>query len=148
MEILYQLGLNKTFFYQITFFLISALFLWRFLFVPYLRIMEIRKHKTTGATEGAASIIAATEELAIDYEGKTKGHHARIHAVSAEYKKQGAQEEEAILTAARTNANEILKQNQKLIKQEVDSARQELEKQIPVLAATIASKVLGRELQK
>jgi len=146
MEILFQLGLNKSFFPQLAFFLISGFFLTFFLFRPYLKIIEVRRKKTTGASEHAAHLIAATEELAMDYEGKVRTQNEKLNEIFAEFKKQGNVEEEKILSQARTYAQEILNKTQQEIAKDLNVARRELEKQIPILAGSIASKVLGREI--
>ena len=146
MDILFQLGLNKTVIPQFVFFIVSTFFLTFFLFRPYMKILEVRRKSTSGTSEHAAHLIAATEELAMDYEGKVRTQNEKLVETFAELKKHGAVEESRILTEARLRAQDTLAKNQKQIVQELGTARVELEKQIPILAGSIASKVLGREI--
>src|SRR5688572_9461375 len=101
MEILYQLGLNNTFWSQLAFFLISSIFLWKFMFTPYVRIIEYRRKNTVGATDQAAHLIAAADQLAVDYEGRVKSQTERVNTIFSEIKKQSAAEEEKIIAEAR-----------------------------------------------
>ena len=147
MEILYQLGLDKTFWIQLVCFLVSGFFLSVFMFRPYLRIIEARRKSTVGATDHAAHLVAATDALVMDYEGKVRSQNEKLTDTFAEFKKRGAAEEERLLAEARARAQALMTENNARIAKEIGAAQKDLETQVPALANAIAAKVLGRELR-
>ena len=147
MEILYQLGLDKTFWIQLVCFLVSGFFLSVFMFRPYLRIIDARRKSTVGATDQAAHLVAQTDALILDYEGKVRRQNEKLTETFAEFKKLGAAEEERLLAEARARAQAMMAENHARIAKEIAQVQKDLETQVPALANAIATKVLGRELR-
>jgi F-type H+-transporting ATPase subunit b len=146
LEILGQLGLDQTVWIQLGFFILSYLFLSRFLFKPYLRNLKYRKKNTGGALNEAAQLATITERLAIDYQGKMKKQNEVADQEYSKLKSAGAKEEEKLVSEARIRANKLLDETKKKISSEVTKTKEELRTQIPQISGLIASRLLGRNL--
>ena len=146
MEILTQLGVDKTIWIQLGFFFLSYFFLSQFLFKPYARNLEFRKKNTTVAVEEANKIMTATEFLSMDYEGKMKTQNEQFLIAYNKIKNEGHEEEQKLLAAARLRAEGMIAEAGKKIEKEIKVAREQLQKQVPELSKLTAKKLLGRDL--
>jgi F-type H+-transporting ATPase subunit b len=146
MEILAQLGLDQTVWIQLVFFLISYLFLSKFLFAPYMRNLEFRKKNTGGSVEEASKTAADTERLVLDYQSKMKAQNESATVVYNKLKQEAQSEEEKLVTAARAKSSELVDQTKKKIATDIAVSRDNLRGQVPQLSGLIASRVLGRDL--
>ncbi|MCC6276688.1 MAG: ATP synthase F0 subunit B [Oligoflexia bacterium] len=146
MDIIKQLGINSTVWIQLGLFLVSYLFLSTFLFRPYLKILELRKKRTTGSVEEASKLAAATDTLVMDYQGKVQSHNHVAAQIYEKLKSEGAREEEKLLNDARTKANSLVQETREKVVRDIKAAKESLKTQAPTLSRSIASRVLGRDL--
>jgi ATP synthase F0 subunit b len=128
------------------FFGISYFFVSQFMIKPYQRNLAYRKKNTGGSLAEANNINAGTEKLVAQFQEQLKKQNETCQSIYEKIKNEGLQEEERILSAARTQGSELIDQTKKKIASELKSAKESLKAQIPELGELIASRVLGRDL--
>ncbi|MBK9293682.1 MAG: hypothetical protein IPM57_04435 [Oligoflexia bacterium] len=146
MEILTQLGINKTIWIQLAFFIISYLAVSQLIFKPYSRNLKFRKKQTVDAAAEANKVLSHADVLAIEYEEKLKNQNEKILHLFGQLKSEGVAEEHKLLLSARQNAEKVLNQANQKITQEVALAKKELQQKLPEFSKAAASKLLGRSL--
>lgn len=146
MEILAQLGIDGTLWVQLVLFMISYFFMSTFIFKPYLKNLEYRKKNTTGANEEASKLMATTEHLTLEYERKMKANNETVAQIFNQFKNEGKLEEQRLISAARTKAEQNLSAANNNIEKEIQSVRAQIEKTLPEMSKTAAGKLLGRDL--
>jgi len=140
------LSIDQSILFQIVLFLALWMFLRKFLFEPYLAVMQQRTQRSEGAVKEAQQVRADAESI----EGRYKAQLAEtrtgtMQQVDTVYR--AAEEQAKTLTdAGRAEANQTLATLRTSLQQEIAAARQELESRAPEFARTIAEKLLGRPL--
>ncbi len=119
----------------------------RYLFGPYLKLVEAREAATSGAVDTIRNKKNQIESARVSYErvvteGRVAAMKEKLAAVSAA-KKEAAQ----ITEKAEKEAHEALKQGRTALQGELDALRQESLKHVDSLAQGIVSKITGRGAQ-
>lgn len=143
MELLKTLGLDSTVAFQFGIFLIVYLFLSNLLFKPYLKAFNKRKEQTIGKTDTAERFITETAELEGEYETKAREINQKFKVIYDESRSQALKEHDRLVAEARSKAKELTEKAQKEISVQMQSARDELKAQVPVIAKTITTQVVG-----
>ena len=141
-----MISLDISILYQVILFVILGLLLNKILFQPYLRLLDEREQKTTGAQHDSTELEHEGARLRAQYEEKI-----------AQARSTAAIEREGILQVAREEREKILGQARQEAEQHLTRVRQEIAAALEVerrLAATeaatiageIASKVIGRKV--
>jgi len=145
-QILYDLGVNQTFWIQLAYFLISYFFVSQFLIKPYKANLEFRKKNTGGSLTHASTLNVETEKLMIQYQEKAKAQNATAQTVFEKLRLEAQGEEERLIGSSRKKGNEIIDQTKKKVITELSLARDQLKAQVPLISELIASRVLGRKV--
>lgn len=146
MDILAQLGIDKTVFHQLGLFLVSYFFLSKFLFQPYLRNLEYRRKNTGGSIEEAGELEAQAAVAAEKFRNELSAQNQELQAAYQKIKGEGQATQEKLLTDAREKASNLLKKNRQQIETEMAEAQKSLKKDIPEISSLVAGRVLGRDL--
>jgi len=140
------LQLDYTLFIQIANFLILMFLLNRVLYRPVRRILGKRKEEMN-----------AFQSMIEDFQKRTAGHAKKIEQDTAETRKEGLKDKEALksqgldeekqmLRKASSAAADKLSQARKELEGKVTGVRQSLEKEMALFSKELAEKVLGRSL--
>lgn len=143
-EILEQLEINKTFFFQFVlfglfFFILSAIYL-----KPFQKLIEKRNHKLKNDAQSASDLLRAVETRLADYERALS--HSR-HEAQNSYEKAisdvRAKEDAAINGVKEEMKKDYLKITQQL-QEEKAKVESELKSQASQMADAVAQKILGK----
>lgn len=137
---------NFTLFIQMGLFFISYALLHFLVFVPYLRLHDARRAKTSGLKEKALQEREKAEKLREEYDTFMKAERRKAAAWTDEEKKKVAEEERAIISQARDSVGEELKKAREATAQETERVRRDLAPQVVEYSSQIASKLLGRKV--
>ena len=141
-----MISLDISILYQVVLFVISWLFLKKILFQPYLKLLEERERKTTGAQHDSTDLEREGARLRAQYEEKIAQAQAAAQAAKEEILQSGRLEREKILGEARAEAAQILERVRQEIAAAVGEERRRAATEASALAAEMASKALGRKV--
>jgi F-type H+-transporting ATPase subunit b len=140
-----QLGLDYTFFLELGIFLILFLFLSKFYFKPFLKLLETRYQRTVADKEKAEQLMAEAQAKWNEYKGILSearvGARTEFETAMKEVKKQEAEE----LTKAREEAKRITQQTAEEITHQRVAVKKQLDSDVEILSQTISEKLLSRQ---
>lgn len=131
---------------QFALFLITVYVSNKLLFQPYLQLRERRKAGIEGARAEAERMIAEADAKRADHEKKLTAARDQAAEEGRKIRLEAAAYEKEATEKARTSAQEAVAAAQKKVRSETEAARAQLLPQAEVLARTISSKLLGREV--
>lgn len=117
------------------------------LFDPLLKVFEERERRTEGAKVEARHMDERAGELLKKYEAELDTVRREAARERETLRAETARLEAKIMAEARAEAAEVLEAGKAKIRLEMQTLREELVRQRPELAAEIASRILGREVQ-
>ena len=138
---------DLTFLAQLVLFTTFIVVMKPMLFDPLLRVFEERERRTEGAKDEAREMDEEAIQLSKRYEAELEKAHKVAAAEREKARLETAKIEAKILAEARAEVAVILEQGKARNASEVKQMRDDLEKGRPALAAEIASKMVGREVQ-
>ena len=132
---------------QIAVFVVLLLVLKPLLFDPMLKLFEEREKRIEGTRHAASKEDQRSAQALAKYEGiLTKAREAG-NAERDELRSAGQKREAEIMTRVRAQTAQTVEQGRSAIANESKEARAKLGAEAAGLARTIASRVLGREVQ-
>ena len=141
-----MIHLDHSIVYQIVLFVVLWLILNKLLFQPYLRLLEEREHKTTGAQHDSVDLEHEGAKLKAQYDEKIAQGQAAGYAAKEAINQDARQQREKILGQARDEASRTLDQ----VRQEVAAALEREKRlaaaEVSAVAADMVHKVLGRRV--
>lgn len=141
-----MISLDISIVYQVILFVVLWLILSKVLFQPYLKLLDERERRTSGAQHDSTELEREGARLRAQYEEKI----AQAQSVAAAEREgilQVAREErEKILGQARQEAEQTLARRRQEIATALESERRLAAAEAATLAVDIASKVLGRKV--
>lgn len=140
------IDLDSTVFVQLALFLVTAFVLSRVLFRPYLAVRAAREQGIEGARDEARRMEEEARARMDQYEQSMAAARAKAADERNRLRAEAARREREIAEAARQKAAAALEEARRKIAVEEREARQELEPRAREIAASIARKILGREL--
>lgn len=141
-----MISLDISIVYQVILFVVLWLVLNKVLFQPYLKLLDERERRTSGAQHDSTELEHEGARLRAQYEEKIAQAQS-VAAVEREAILQVAREErEKILGQARQDAEQTLAQRRQEIATALESERRLAAAEAATLAADIAGKVLGRRV--
>lgn len=144
-EILEQLELNQTFFYQfITFFVVFVL-LSQIYFKPFMKLFELRHKRTVEDREAADKLTQQASVKLQEYQHRLSEARATAHAEFERLIDEVKQEESAQLARARDEAKKITQEAAESVTGQKDKLRRDLEVDVESLAHSIAEKFLNKK---
>jgi F0F1-type ATP synthase membrane subunit b/b' len=138
---------NATLFVQLGLFLICYFMLKTFVFGPYLRLLELRREKTSGLKEKAASDSIRAEKLKGDYDAFMKTERRKLSGWLDDERKKVSEEARSIIQGAREGVAVELKGRRAQIQKEAEEARKQLAPLVGEYSSLIATKVVGRKIK-
>ena len=142
-DILRQLGVNETLFFQLAIFIAVFSVLHALVFKPYFGAYEKRKGATQGNTNVAEKLVGQTRELEAKYQNKARELSTEIKAIYEKARLEGLVEQDKIIAEARESTQRILEKAHIHIQEEATLAREKLNRETPEIGAAIADRLLG-----
>jgi F-type H+-transporting ATPase subunit b len=131
---------------QLGLFLLLFLVCNALLFQPYLRLRARRREGIQGAREEAARMTAEADARLADYESKLATARTRAGEEQRKVRAEAAAYERETTEAARKAAMKALDEANAKVQADTEAARAQLLPQAQLLAKTMASRILGREV--
>ena len=114
-----MIAIDYTLFIQIGLFLFLWFFLSRFVFPPFLRLLEEREHKTEGVKSEAKSAAEEAERLRVAYEKEITRATEEGNAIKEEIRQEALQAREKLLNQVREETTHFLQTVRNEIQQEM-----------------------------
>lgn len=143
-----QLMPDKTIFFQLAIFIVVAISLNHFVFKPILKILNLRYAKTKGDKGKIESLIAKTDALVKEYEGKMRQAKLEGMQIKEGIRREGDEQGQKIVHEAKQASLAQIGKIKNEIAEEGKKAALNLEEQAKTLSKELAQKVLGREINK
>jgi len=143
MDIIHQLGVNHTYFFQFGIFLITVTAL-SFVFRDFSSLLERRALATRGSEDLAGDIGKQLLDLNAKYETKARQLNSEIQKVYSEYRAEATADQEKLISASRQKANILIEQTRTKVAHEVTESTRRLTDEIPLVAQAISQKLLTR----
>jgi len=140
------IDLDWTVLVQFALFLMLYVVANKLLFQPYLKLRERRKAGIEGARAEAERMGAQAEAKLADYEKKLAVARGRANEEGRKVRAEGMAHEREVTDKARAEAQKAIADATAQMRAQADVARSQLMPQAAVLAKSIASKLLGREV--
>ena len=141
-----MISLDISILYQIVLFIILWLILNRILFKPYLKLLDAREQRTTGAQHDSSDLEHEGARLRVQYEEKIVQARTAGYAAKEAILQTGRLEREKILAEAREQAAQTLERARREIASALEQERRIAAAEAAALAADMASKALGRKV--
>jgi F-type H+-transporting ATPase subunit b len=141
-----MISLNISILYQIVLFVVLWLILNKLLFQPYLRLLDERERRTTGAQRDSAELEHEGERLRARYQEKIAQGQAAGYAAKEAILQEARAEREKILAEARQEAAQNLEGVRSEIAAAMERERRLAASEVVALAVEMASKALGRRV--
>ena len=139
-----MISLDISILYQIVLFVVLWLILNKILFQPYLRLLEQREHRTTGAEHDSAELEHEGSRLRAQYEEQISQAQIAGYAAKEVIVQDGRQQREKILAQARQEAASQLDRVRHEVALALERDQQLAALEAKAVAAEMVSKVLGR----
>jgi F-type H+-transporting ATPase subunit b len=141
-----NLDFDLTFIIQLAFVLILMVVLKRFVFDPYLEVLDARESRTVTTRSEADEKKAKADARLAAHEDALASARARALAAKTQLRAVGVDHKEQAISAARTDANATIQAAQNEVTQQIDAARSAISGEVDTLAREIVAKVIGRQV--
>ena len=141
------LSVNYTVFIQIVIFLIAIYILNKFVFKPFINLVDRRDMLTRGAIEEAHELEEKVKAIIEEYDVKL--NEARAFAAEERNKliQEGQNVSQEIIGEARNETGALLDEAKTKLEAETKEIKDKIKNDIDGLATDIASKVMGKEVR-
>ena len=140
MEILLQLGANKTAFVQFFIFAISITILTIFVFGPYFNANDQRLQNTEGAEDITKNTIEKSKKLNLVYQTKARAINDQIKAVFDTEKLQAMKTSEDLIKSAKAESESMLNK----ARTEIDNNKKQAKQQVVTLSHEISEQLFKK----
>jgi F-type H+-transporting ATPase subunit b len=141
-----MISLDFSVVYQIILFLVLWVILNKIFFQPYLRLLEERERRTSGAQQDSVELEHEGVRLKTEYEDKIGRAQAAGYAAKDAIVQDGRRQREKILTEAREEAAGTLERVRRDVATSVEQEKQVAAVEVVAVARDMVSKVLGRRV--
>ena len=141
-----MISLDISILYQVILFVILWLILNKVLFQPYLKLLDERERRTTGAQHDSTELEHEGARLRAQYEEKIAQAQSLAAGERERILQTARQEREKILAQARQEAEQTLAHRRQEITTALEAERRLAGAEAAIIGAEIASKVLGRKV--
>jgi len=141
-----MISLDISILYQVILFVILWLILNKIFFQPYLKLLEDRERRTTGAQHDSSDLEHEGAQLRAQYEEKIAQARSAGYVAREEILKNAQLERERILGGAREKAAQVLERVRRELAIALEQERRLAMAEAAALAAEMASKALGRKV--
>lgn len=139
-----QLVPDGTIFLHIAIILLMVFLLNRILFRPVGRVLEERESHTRGRSLEARETVKRVEESLSRYERSLRAARAESYQLLERQQAEAAEERRRRIGQVRTEVEEAIDEQKRLIRAQTEEARSTLEVEARRVAANISSQILGR----
>lgn len=143
LQILAQLGANKTAFIQFAIFAVTIGFLTLVVFKPYFKAFEQRQEKTKGAENVAKEAVDEARMLESIYQQKAREINDKIKGIYDQKRTEGQKIAEGHISNAKKESEEILKQTRAALEKETTAARGQITNLTGELVSELSKKFEG-----
>ena len=144
MAILESIGLDQTLYIQFIVFFITFMFVNGLIFKPYNKAFEERLKRTQGNKSLADRALEETKQLELEYEKKARSINSEFKSIYDSSKTNALHEYDRLIAEARENAKSLLEVNREKITGELEKAKKDVCKEIPIVSEAIVNKLLGK----
>jgi F-type H+-transporting ATPase subunit b len=141
-----MISLDYSVVYQIILFVVLWVVLSKILFRPYLRLLEERERKTTGAQHDSLDLEHEGARLRAQYEQKIAQAQAAGYATKETILQEARRKRERILTEAREEAMKLLQGVRLEVESQMQKERQLAATEAGIVAQEMVNKILGRKV--
>jgi F-type H+-transporting ATPase subunit b len=141
-----MIHLDYSIVYQIVLFVVLWLILNKLLFQPYLRSLEEREHKTTGAQHDSVELEHEGAKIKAQFDEKIAQGQTAGYAAKEAINQDARQQREAILGRARDEATRTLDQVRLEVAAAMEQENRLAAAAVSAVAADMVHKVLGRRV--
>jgi len=141
-----MIHLDYSIVYQIILFVLLWLILDKLLFQPYLRLLDEREHKTTGAQHDSVDLEHEGAKLKTQFDEKMAQGQAAGYAAKEAINQDARQQREKILGQARDEAGRSLEQVRQQVAAAMEQEKRLVAAEVSVVAVDMVNKVLGRRV--
>ena len=141
-----MIQLDYSIVYQIVLFVVLWLILNKLLFQPYLRLLEERERKTTGAQHDSVDLEHEGARLKAQFDEKMAQGQAAGYAAKEAINQDARQQREKILGQARDEAGRSLEQVRQQVAAAMEQENRLVAAEVSVVAVDMVNKVLGRRV--
>jgi len=141
-----MIDIDYSIFIQIGLFLLIWLFLARFVFTPYQRLLEEREQRTEGMKAEAERLLAEAEQLQMQFEERITKAKGEGNSIKEGIRQEALQAREELLTHAHEDAARFLQTVRQQIQEEMQKGRQLAVQEAEVIGLEMAEKILGRKV--
>lgn len=141
-----MISLDYTLFIQIGLFLLLWFLLSRFVFHPFLRMLETREQKTEGIRSEAQSLAEEAERVKATYEQEIRKAIEEGNAIKDSIRHGALQARENLLAQAREETSRFLQTVRDEIEQAMQEGRQAAVIEAEGIATLMAEKILTRNI--
>ena len=142
------LGMSLTeFIFYLVNFLILVGVLGKFLYKPFLNLMETRKQSIVDALDNAEAVNRRADEKMANYDRKIAKLEAEGREIIKEAKIKAEEQANEIIEQANQRASQIMNRAEKEIEREREKAVLEMREQISVLSLMAAEKIMERDVE-
>lgn len=142
------LGMSlKEFIFYLVNFLILVGVLGKFLYKPFLNLMETRKQSIVDALDNAEAVNRRADEKMANYDRKIAKLEAEGREIIKEAKIRAEEQANEIIEQANQRASQIMNRAEKEIEREREKAVLEMKEQIAVLSLMAAEKIMERDVE-
>lgn len=142
------LGMSLTeFIFYLVNFLILVGVLGKFLYKPFLNLMETRKQSIVDALDNAEAVNRRADEKMANYDRKIAKLEAEGREIIKDAKLKAEEQANEIIEQANQRASQIMNRAEKEIEREREKAVLEMREQIAVLSLMAAEKIMERDVE-
>ena len=142
------LDLDGTFFIQLALFLTAFLVLRPFVFKPIMTLFEAREQAIDGARADAKRMDREAKDKGIVFDEEMRKLRLAAGEERDRLRAEGLRLEKAVLEKVQKDTQGMLADAERTIARERARIQSDMSARIPALATQIASKLLGREVQR
>ena len=140
------MSLTEFIFYLVNFLILVGV-LGKFLYKPFLNLMETRKQSIVDALDNAEAVNRRADEKMANYDRKIAKLEAEGLEIIKEAKIKAEEQANEIIEQANQRASQIMNRAEKEIEREREKAVLEMREQIAVLSLMAAEKIMERDVE-
>ena len=140
------MSLTEFIFYLVNFLILVGV-LGKFLYKPFLNLMETRKQSIVDALDNAEAVNRRADEKMANYDRKIAKLEAEGREIIKEAKIKAEEQANEIIEQANQRASQIMSRAEKEIEREREKAVLEMREQIAVLSLMAAEKIMERDVE-
>lgn len=141
------ISLTEFIFYLINFLILVGV-LTKFLYTPFLNVMETRKQSIKDALDNAELTNRRADEKMQNYNKRIARAEEEGREIIKEAKIKADAQARQIIEDAQTEAGEIMSKAERTIEREREKAMEEMRQEIAALALLAAEKIVEHEIQR